>query len=319
MSRCVLLAISLTAAVHSAPDDGSRITFGQTPAAAPKTSARAMPRAIRRDVPMTNAIRRAYEAGTRDLSGRPGPNYWQLQADYAITVRLDPTSHTISGEEQITVHNNSPQELTQIVLRLDHNIYRPLVPRGFSVPAENTEGMVITKLVVNGDAVNLAAAPQGGRGSTGSPQAGQGQDAPRRLSASGLDQTVARITLAKPVAAKSKATLDIAWRTKLPGGSGGRGHRMTQRWDDTLFQPTQWFPRIAKYDDLRGWDTNPYLGPSVFYINFGRIDVRINVIAGWIGSGTGVLKNTNDVLTAQARERVARARGSDFVTDIGGA
>ena len=77
----------------------------------------------------------------------------------------------------------------------------------------------------------------------------------------GLDQTVARISLATPIAGKSDAKLEIAWRTKLPGGPNGRGHRMTQRWDDTLFQPTQWFPRLAKYDDLRGWDTSLYLGP----------------------------------------------------------
>ena len=49
---------------------------------------------------------------------------------------------------------------------------------------------------------------------------------------------------------------------------------MTQRLDDTLFQPTQWYPRIAKYDDLRGWDTNLYLGPAEFYNNFGRFDVK---------------------------------------------
>ena len=49
---------------------------------------------------------------------------------------------------------------------------------------------------------------------------------------------------------------------------------MTQRLDDTLFQPTQWFPRIAKYDDLRGWDTSLYLGPAEFYNNFGRFDVQ---------------------------------------------
>ena len=66
---------------------------------------------------------------------------------------------------------------------------------------------------------------------------------------------------------------------------------MTQRWDDTLFQPTQWYPRVAVYDDLRGWDTEPYLGPSEFYNNFGRFDVSIDVPAGWIVSGTGVLQN----------------------------
>jgi len=98
-----------------------------------------VPRAIRRDVPLTNSIRRAYKAGTRDQSGRPGPNYWQLQTDYTIEAKLDPATDTITGTETVTVHNNSPQELTEIVLRLDHNIFRGLVPRGTSVPAENTE------------------------------------------------------------------------------------------------------------------------------------------------------------------------------------
>ena len=81
-------------------------------------------------MPLTNSIRRAFEAGTRDRSGRPGSNYWQIQTDYAIDARLDPATDTITGSETITLHNNSPEELTQIFLRLDHNIYRSLVPRG---------------------------------------------------------------------------------------------------------------------------------------------------------------------------------------------
>ena len=268
------------------------------------------PRAIRRDVPLTNSIRRAHEAKTRDTSGRPGPNYWQLQTDYTISARLDPATQTITGEETIALHNNSPQELTEILLRLDHNIFRGLVPRGGSVPAENTEGMVVTRISVDGEAVDLAARQTGGRG--------QAPNTPRRLTASGLDQTLARITLSKPVAAKSVAKLEIGWRTKLPGGTGGRGHRMTQRWDDTLFQPTQWFPRVAKYDDLRGWDTSVYLGPAEFYNNFGRFDVKIDVPGGWIVSGTGVLQNPQEVLTASARERLARVLGSDEVVTIVG-
>jgi hypothetical protein len=266
------------------------------------------PRAIRRDVPLTNAIRRAFDAGTRDTTGRPGPNYWQLQADYAIQVRLDPATQTLTGSETITVHNNSPQPLAEIYLRLDHNIYRPTVPRGFSVPAETTEGMVVTGLAVNGQAVDLAATP--------APAAGRG--AARQLSVSGLDLTLARIALSAPVAPKSTAALEIAWRTKLPGGPNGRGHRMTQRWDDRLFQPTQWFPRVAKYDDLRGWDTNVYLGPSEFYNNFGHFDVRIDVPGGWIVSGTGVLQNPQEVLTASARERLARVVDSSEVVTIVG-
>ncbi|HSC26056.1 MAG TPA: M1 family metallopeptidase [Vicinamibacterales bacterium] len=274
------------------------------------STADTVPRAIRRDVPLTNSIQRAFEAGTRDRTGRPGPNYWQLQADYAISARLDPSTQTITGTETITLHNNSPDELTAIALRLDHNIYRGLVPRGFSVPAENTEGMVVTRISVNGEAVDPAARPSAGRG--------RGGNAQRTLSVSGLDQTVARVTLAKPIPARSTAKLDLAWRTKLPGGPDGRGHRMTQRWDDALFQPTQWFPRVAKYDDLRGWDTSPYLGPAEFYNNFGRFDVRIDVPGGWIVSGTGVLQNPQEVLTAKARERLARVLESDEVITIVG-
>jgi len=267
-----------------------------------------VPRAIRRDVPMTNSIRRAYEAGTRNASGRPGPNYWQLQTDYTINARLDPATQTITGTETIVLHNNSPDALTNIALRLDHNIFRPSAPHAAPwVPAEVTDGMVVTRIAVNGEMVPLAP-PAGGRGAA----------PPRQLYVLGLDQTLAGIGLVTPIAARSSATLEIAWRTKLPGGPNGRNHRMTQRFDDTLFQPTQWYPRIAKYDDLRGWDNNFYLGPSEFYNNFGRFDVSLDVPAGWIVSGTGVLQNPQEVLTATARERLSHVLESDNVITIVG-
>jgi hypothetical protein len=266
-------------------------------------------RAIRRDIPITNAIRQAYEKSTRDSSGKPGRNYWQLRTDYTIAARLDPTTQTITGRETITLHNESPDPLSEIRLRLDHNIYRPTTPQGLSIPAETTEGMVVTAMTVNGQAVDLNAPPPSGR---------SGGQAPATLRVADLHLTNARVLLPTPVAPRSTAVLSIDWRTKLPGGPGGAGHRMTQRWADTLFQPTQWFPRIAKYDDLRGWDTNVYLGPSEFYNNFGRFDVRITVPAGWIVSGTGVLQNPGEVLTSRARERLARVLGSDSVTVIVG-
>ena len=277
-------------------------------------------RAIRRDVPLTNAIRRAFEAGTRDFTGRPGPNYWQLQTDFTINARLDPATYTITGSETIEIHNTSPDPLSQIVLRLDHNIFRARVPRGSSVPAETTEGMILTRIAVDGREINLNP-QQGGRGGgrqgrrqgrgRGRGQGrGRGAAGPRQDSVRGLDQTVATISLAQPIPPRSTASLEIDWNTRLPGGQG-RGHRMTQRWDDTLFQPTQWFPRLAKYDDLRGWDTSVYLGPAEFYNNFGRFDVRFDVPGGWIVTGTGVLQNPEEVLTATARERLTKVLDSD--------
>ena len=267
-------------------------------------------RSIRRSVPLTDAIRRAMDQGTRDFTGQPGENYWQLQTDYTIEVSLDPSTQTLSGAESIVVHNNSDDELAQIVLKLDHNIFRGLVPRGSSVPAENTEGMVVTSLKVNGETVDVNGRRQTRRRGAAAPA--------RRLSVSGLDQTVAVISLAEPIPPKSTFTVDIEWNTKLPGGPNGRGHRMTQRWDTTLFQPTQWFPRIAKYDDLRGWETNLYLGPAEFYNNFGRFDVKIDVPGGWIVSGTGVLQNPAEVLTQNAINNLARVLDSnDTITIVG--
>jgi len=262
-------------------------------------------RAIRQDVPMTNSIQKAFIQGTRDFTGKPGPKYWQLEADYTIAASLDPEAQTITGKETILLHNNSPSALQSIVLRLDHNIFRGDVPRGGSVPAENTEGMVVTSITINGEVVNISGDMPA-------------RNAPPANRASGLHQTVATISLLKPVAAGATASLDIAWHTKLPGGDKGRGHRMTQRFDSKLFQPTQWYPRLAKYDDLQGWETSLYLGPAEFYNNFGRFDVSITVPAGWIVSGTGVLQNAAEVLTPAARDRLSKVLESDAETIIVG-
>lgn len=258
-------------------------------------------RSIRLDVPMTNSIRKAFKAGTRDFSGKPGPNYWQLEADYIINASLDPATQTITGSEKISMHNNSKDDLKSIVLRLDHNMFRPEAQRGGSTPAEATDGIILTSLKVAGKAVDLTAAPAQGRNSP----------TPTQITVSGLTRTIASINLIDPVKAGATVDLEIEWHTKLPGGTNGRGHRMTQRFDNKLFQPTQWYPRIGKYDDLRGWEISPYLGPSEFYNNFGKFDVSLTVPGGWIVSGTGVLQNPKEVLTETARQRLATVLNSD--------
>jgi hypothetical protein len=176
--------------------------------------------------------------------------------------------------------------------------------------------MVITRLAVDGQAADLAQAPpptaQGAGGLAAAANAAAGT-----LRVAGLRTTSARLTLASKIAPRATATLEIEWNHKLPGGPGA-GHRMTQRWADSLFQPTQWYPRVAVYDDLRGWDTELYLGPSEFYNNFGRFDVSIDVPAGWIVSGTGVLQNPEQVLTPNARERLRHVLESDSVITIVG-
>jgi len=267
-------------------------------------------RAVRRDIPMTNAIRRAFAAGTRDSTGRPGRNYAQLRNDYTINVRLDPATQRLTGRETIVIHNNTADSLTSIVMRLDMNHFRFGVPRAAPwVPSEETDGMLITRMAVNGQPVNLAPAAPAGGGRGGRP-------ARTENSASGLTSTRATIDLLRPIPAKGQATLEVEWNHKVPGAPGRFNHRMSQRWADTLFQPTQWYPRVAMYDDLRGWDPELYLGPSEFYNNFGRFDVSIDVPGGWIVGGTGVLQNPQQVLTPAARERLTHVLASDNNTMI---
>lgn len=251
---------------------------------------RSVPRAdrpIRRDLPMTSTIRRAHAAGTRDSSGRPGVRYWQMAVDYRIRARFDAPTATITGRETATIRNSSDTVLRALQLRLDQNIFSANVPRA-EVVSEITEGMKITKLVINGTALDLSSRQLAGQ----------------------LALTSARIPLATPVVARGTATVEIEWSFRVPRADGGRGLRMG-RWGDSLYQVAQWYPRVAVYDDLRGWDADPYLGPSEFYNNFGHFDVSLDMPAGWPVGATGVLQNPEQVLTPTVRERLSHVLESD--------
>jgi len=286
-----------------------------------QTAGRWPERAVRRDIPITNTIRRAYAAGTRDSTGRPGRNYWQIRTDYTINARLDAATSRLTGRETVVLHNSSPDSLGQIQLRLDPNIFLGNTPQAATwVPSEVTDGMIITRMTINGQSVDLAGPPPaGGDGARAAQAAAAAQNAvvPNQPTILGLRATTARVNLPTKLAPGSKTTLEIEWNHKIPGGPGV-GHRMTQRWADTLYQPTQWYPRVAVYDDLRGWDNELYLGPSEFYNNFGRFDVSLDVPAGWIVTGTGILQNPEAVLTPNARERMKGVLASDKNTMIVG-
>ena len=272
-------------------------------------------RAIQHDVPMTDMIQRAFAAGTRDSTGRPGPNYWQLWTDYAITARFDPSTGLLTGHEHVVVQNDGPNEMHSITLRLDQNLFAPNVPRAEEV-TDITDGMQVTALRVDGQPVALnPGAPARGRGGRG----GRGGAAPPvELAAFNLSQTVATITLPTPVPAHGSVALDADWHFTVPKVvAPTRGIRMGA-WGDTLYQVGQWYPRVTVFDDLRdgGWDTDPYLGPSEFYNNFGHFDVKLDLPAGWLVGATGILQNPQDVLTAAERERLTQALTADSTVRI---
>src|SRR5512141_388252 len=259
----------------------------QAPAArAP--AARAPARAIRTTIPITRAFARGFAAGTRDSSGRPTARYWQLRTDYVIDAKLDPATATVTGREKVTITNPSDSALRFLGVRLDQNAFAPNSAKEAPV-AGLTSGMHITRMVANGETVDLAA-PNIARWNT---------------------QTVVGVGLKNPIPAKGTGTLEVEWSFEVPlVAPPTRGDRMG-RWGNRLFQVAQWYPQIAVYDDLRGWNAEPYLGGSEFYNNFGSFDVRLDLPAGWLVGATGVLANPDSVLTPVVRERLARATASD--------
>ena len=306
----MLIALAIPAVLALAPSPSVAQATATAPPAA--GAARVQPtglpeRPMRRDIPMTNTIRRAFAAGTRDATGRPGRNYWQLWTDYKIDARLDSATSVVNGRETVTFRNNSDSAMRSVVLRLDQNIFRPEAPRVSAMDAV-TDGMKITRLVVNGQTLPVTD-------TVGNPIPGTTR---RTLPLSRvLKQTSARINLTAPIAAHSSGTIEADWSFQVPRIEGARGFRMG-RWADTLYQVAQWYPRVAVFDDLRegGWDTDPYLGNGEFYNNFGHFDVSIDVPAGWIVGATGVLQNPTQVLTPTARERLSHVLESDSARSI---
>ena len=247
----------------------------------------AAPRAVRRTIPISRSFENGLRAGTRDSTGRPGSHYWQLRTDYAIAARLDPSTGTVTGHESVAITNPSDSALTVVGLRLYQNLFAPNVARADPVAAL-TGGIRVSGLVVNGQTVNLDS-----------------------LAAAWSRTTVVRIKLATPIAAHGSGMVQADWSFVVPLiPDDKRGDRMG-RWGTRLFQVAQWYPQIAMFDDLRGWDPELYLGDAEFYNNFGSFDVRLDVPAGWLIGATGVLANADSVLTPMVRDRLAAATTSD--------
>ncbi len=226
----------------------------------------------------------------RDGAGKPGPQFWQNRVDYAIQATIDPNTHALSGDETITYTNHSPDALDVLWVQLDQNIYRrdsrgsltsPRPPRN-----EFTDGYQIDAVEVNGKAVKFL-----------------------------VDDTRMRVDLAQALEGKGKQLkLRIRYHYTVPGTWGGRT-AVTPTKNGDIYEIAQWFPRMAVYDDLRGWDTQPYLG-SEFYLEYGDIDYAVTVPWNYIVAGSGELTNPKEVLTATQQQRLADAARSDSTVTI---
>jgi hypothetical protein len=227
----------------------------------------------------------------RSSSGVPGPDYWQQRADYTIAASLDTAAAQLTGSVEIRYTNNSPDTLRYVWVQVDQNLYRNGSKGSALFPADSRWG-------VRGF--------QGGYDLTGVQVNGKSAR-PR------INDTMMRLDLPTPLApGGGKATISIRYSFKVPEHGSDRMGR-----DSALFEIAQWYPRMAVYDDVRGWNTDPYLGQGEFYLEYGDVDYSVTVPAGYTVAGSGVLQNPEEVLTAEQRRRLAAAsRNTDVVQII---
>ncbi len=220
----------------------------------------------------------------RSASGEPGPAYWQQRADYRLSVTLDTTAKRVSGTVRIRYTNNSPDTLRFVWLQLDQNLYRTGSKGSALFSQESRWGV---RGFAGGD--ELSAVTVDGESVT-----------PH------VDDTMMRLDLPHPLPPRgAQATIAMAYRFNVPEHGSDRMGR-----DKTLYEVAQWYPRMAVYDDVRGWNTDPYLGQGEFYLEYGDIDYDITAPAGYTIAGSGVLQNADEVLSATQRERLVRAATS---------
>ncbi|REA59293.1 M1 family peptidase [Dyadobacter luteus] len=231
----------------------------------------------------------------RTGSGAPGPKYWQNKADYKINVALDEQKGTVSGDVEIIYKNNSPENQEFIWLQLDQNAF-----------GSHSRGAKTTA-VTGGRFGNTGF---NGGDSLHSVQIQQGKD--KFVAANYIvDDTRLQIRLSTPVKANGDVIrIKIGYSFKIPQyGSDRMGTLETK--NGIVYEMAQWYPRVAVFDDIEGWNLLPYLGAGEFYLEYGDFEYNVTVPWDHIVVGSGELLNPNDVLTAEQRKRLAAAAKSD--------
>lgn len=230
----------------------------------------------------------------RSASGAPGVNYWQNTANYEINTRLNPNEHKVSATVTIHYKNNSPDNLDFVWLQLDQDLF-----------ANNSWGAELTpyngarfgnQSFNGGFTLRQVQVTQGERSYT--PQMHK------------VDTNV-KLKLREAIAAKGgEATIAIDYSFVVPAYGSDRMGRVDTR-NGTIYEVAQWYPRMAVYDDVKGWNVMPYLGAGEFYLEYGSFDYSITAPSDYVVVASGELQNPGDVLTKEQQKRWKKAANSD--------
>ena len=235
----------------------------------------------------------------RTASGAPGHAYYQNRADYDMQVELDDEHQRVSGTETITYFNNSPDELTYLWVQLDQN-----------QQARDSD----TKKIATGtltDRMNFTALRQYFDDFDGGYKIEWVRDRQNQNLTYSVNKTMMRVELPVGIKSKGSFTFKVKWsynindRIRLGGRSG---YEYFPEDSNYVYTIAQFFPRMAVYNEVYGWQHKQFLGAGEFTLPFGNYTVSLTVPADHVVAATGVLQNPKEVLTVTQQERLARAR-----------
>lgn len=234
-------------------------------------------------VPQQKAIKK----GTRTTEGIPGKNYFQNKSDYTIHVRFNPLTAELNGNETIVYYNNSPDTLKKMVIRLYADLFKPETVRQVEIDTSDySRGVDIQKITINGNDVS--------------------SDKFRYIG------TNLVVPVPSGINPNASIKLEIHWKTFLPNKTQIR----MGRYDTASYFVAFFYPQIAVYDDIAGWDINSYTGLYEFYNDYSHFDVHIEVPSSCLVWATGDLQNSNEIFTKPILSRIEAAKKADTVIHI---
>ncbi|MFK8282451.1 M1 family metallopeptidase [Capnocytophaga cynodegmi] len=257
---------------------------------------------------MHNPFRRMYQEFAspnqyRTASGAPGPAYYQQQADYTMQIEIDDENQKLYGKQTITYHNNSPESLEYLWLQLDQNRFAP------ESPSKKRDNKLVKPLYEPKEFVNtFMTLPFEGGFKVENVKDLSGKPLPYTI-----NQTMMRVDLEKPLAPNTKISFSMEWSYQISDYKklGGRsGYEYFEKDDNYLYVIAQFFPRMAMYNDVEGWQNQQFWGNGEFALPFGNYDVSITVPSDHLVEATGELQNRKEVFTPEMLKRYALAEKS---------
>ncbi len=239
----------------------------------------------------------------RSASGNAGPDYWQQRADYVIDVTLDDERQSIAGKETITYFNQSPDELRYLWLQLDQNLFDKNSDTYKTETGGMSETMYSGSLLREKNRQNFDG---GFKIKNVLDKAGS------KLNYT-INKTMMRVDLPSPLKPGGSFVFQVVWNHNINNARtlGGRsGYEYFPTDDNYLYEMAQWFPRMAVYDDVNGWQHKQFLGSGEFALAFGNYRVNITAPADHIVGATGVLINSAQVLSKAQQQRLDQAKSA---------